>query len=436
MKFSSLLAAAWAMVVSCLICGCGDTFRPVATPLPQPSPDPQAFRLAVFTSCQLDPNPPDPNNPLCLATGATSQASDVNVSGDTIEGVVPVGHSPIFALVQNNSGLAAVQVTTADFDNDTVTQHGDSHLSNPAIVSAPVTIGLTPGAKPTFIASAGSALYVAESGLNVVGVLGGFPLALTAEIPVGATPMNLTVLPNSTKIYVVNQASGNVTVISTADNSVLTTVPVGTAPVWAVASADSSHVYVVNQGSGTVSVIDATSDTVVANLQVGTAPNYAAFDAKNQRVLVTNPKSSSLSVISADPTSPLFLKSVTNVTVGANPRSVTPLADGTRVYVANTGSNSVSVINSLNLAVSKTIPVGKSPVWISSDADSTKVMTANRDSFDASVILTSTDSELTDTAGNPQRILAPPVNPNDPNCAPTTTMGCARLSPIFISIAG
>jgi YVTN family beta-propeller protein len=434
MKFSSLLAAAWAIVVSCLICGCGDTFRPVATPLPQPSPDPQAFRLAVFTSCQLDPNPPDPKNP-CLATGATSQASDVNVSGDSVEGVVPVGRSPIFALVQNNSGLA-VQVTTADFDNDTVTQHGDSHLSNPAVVSAPVTIGLTPGAKPTFVASAGSTLYVAESGRNVVGVLGGFPLALTAEISVGIAPVNLAVLPNSTKIYVVNQASSNVTVISTADNTVLTTVPVGTSPVWAVASADSSHVYVVNQGSGNVSVIDATSDTVVASLQVGTAPNYAAFDAKNQRVLVTNPGSSSLSVISADPTSPLFIKSVTNVTVGANPRSVTPLADGTRVYVANTGSNSVSVINSLSLAVTKTIPVGKSPVWISSDGDSTKVMTANRDSFDASVILTSTDSELTDGAGNPHRILAPPVNPTDPNCAPTATVGCARLSPVFISIAG
>jgi YVTN family beta-propeller protein len=434
MKFSSLLAAAWAIVVSCLICGCGDTFRPVATPLPQPSPDPQAFRLAVFTSCQLDPNPPDPKNP-CLATGATSQASDVNVSGDTVEGVVPVGRSPIFALVQNNSGLA-VQVTTADFDNDTVTQHGDSHLSNPANVSAPVTIGLTPGAKPTFVASAGSTLYVAESGRNVVGVLGGFPLALTAEISVGITPVNLAVLPNSTKIYVVNQASGNVTVISTADNTILTTVPVGTSPIWAVASSDSSHVYVVNQGSGTVSVIDATSDTVVANLQVGTAPNYAAFDAKNQRVLVTNPGSSSLSVISADPTSPQFIKSVTNVTVGANPRSVTPLADGTRVYVANTGSNSVSVINSLSLAVTKTIPVGKSPVWISSDGESSKVMTANRDSFDASVILTSTDSELTDAHGSPQRILAPPVNPTDPNCAPTTTAGCARLSPVFISIAG
>jgi YVTN family beta-propeller protein len=432
MKFSSLLAAAWAIVVSCLICGCGDTFRPVATPLPQPSPDPQAFRLAVFTSCQLDPNPPNTNNP-CLASGATSQVSDVNVSGDTIEGVVPVGHSPVFALVQNNSGIV-VQVTTADFDNDTVTQHGDSHLSNPANVSAPVTIGLTPGAKPTFVARAGGSLYVAESGRNVVGVLGGSPLALTAEISVGVTPVNLAVLPNSTKIYVVNQGSASVTVISAADNSVLTTVPVGASPVSAVASADSSHVYVVNQGSGTVSVIDATSDLVVATLQVGTSPNYAAFDAKNQRVLVTNSGSGSLSVISADPTSPQFIKTVTNITVGANPRSVTALADGTRVYVANTGSNSVSVINSLSLAVSKTIAVGKSPVSIASDSDSAKVMTANRDSFDVSVILTSNDSELTDSAGNPQRIVAPPVNPLDPNCAPTATAGCARLSPVFISM--
>ena len=219
MKFSCLAALAWVAVVCAIICGCGDVFRPVATPLPEPAPDPQSFRLGVFTSCQLDPSPPDPKNP-CLASGATSQASDVNVSGDTIEGIVPVGLSPVFALVENSSGVV-VRVTTADFDNDTVTQHSDSHVGSTASVSAPITIGLPQGAKPISVADASGTFYVAESGRNVVGVLGGSPLALAAEIPVGLTPVNLAVLPNSTKIYVVNQGDSSVTVISTANNSVL-----------------------------------------------------------------------------------------------------------------------------------------------------------------------------------------------------------------------
>ena len=431
MKFSRLAALAGAAILCALISGCGDIFRPVATPLPQPSPDPQNFRLAVVTSCQLDPNPPDPNNP-CLASGVTSQAMDVNVSGDSIDGVVPVGSSPVFALVQNFSGLSAT-VTTADFGNDTVTQHSDAHSAGvPPVVSSAATVGLPSGAKPISIASANATFYVAESGRNAVGVLGGFPMSLSTEIQVGQTPVNLALLPNSKEVYVLNQGSNDVTVISTADNSVLATVPVGTAPVWAVPSADSSRVFVVNRGSGTVSVIDATSHTVKATLTVGSSPNYAVFDAKNQRVLVTNSGSNTLSVINGDPTSPNPLTVITTITVGTGPRSVTALADGSRIYVANTGSNSVSVISSLNLTVTKTISVGKSPVSIASDGNSAKVFTANRDSQDVSVILTSSDSEAADASGNPIRIPAP----LNPSCVPTSTTTCPRLSPIFVAVGG
>lgn len=427
MKFSRLAALAGAAIVCALISGCGDIFRPVATPLPQPSPDPQNFRLAVVSACQLDPNPPDPNNP-CLATGVTSQVMDVNVSGDSLDGVVPVGNSPVFALVQNLAGITAT-ITTADFGSDTVTQHTDAHTAGVApVVSAATTVGLPAGAKPISIVSANGTFYVAESGRNAVGVLGGFPLSLSTEIQVGQIPVNLALLPNSKEVYVVNQGSNDVTVISTADNSVLATVPVGATPVWAVPSADSSRVFVVNRGSGNVSVIDATSHTVKTTLTVGSSPNYGVLDAKNQRVLVTNSGSNTLSVIDGDPTSPNALTVIKTITVGTNPRSVTALADGTRIYVANTGSNSVSVIGSLNLTVTKTISVGTSPVSIASDGDSAKVFTANRDSQDVSVILTSSDSEATDASGNPTRIPAP--------CVPTSASACQRLSPIFVAVGG
>jgi YVTN family beta-propeller protein len=268
--------------------------------------------------------------------------------------------------------------------------------------------------------------------------VGGFPLALQTEIPVGTNPVNLALLPSSSKLYVVNRGSNSVTVISAANNTVVATIPVGSNPVWTVASADSSRVFVVNQGSGNVSVVDATSDTVIATVTVGSSPNYAVFDARNQRVVVTNPGSNTVSVINADPTSPAF-KNVTNVAVGVNPVSATALADGTRIYVANTGSNSVSVINSLSLAVSKTISLSStitvadqtpSPVWIASDSQSLKVFTANRDSRNASVILTSTDSELSDANGKPIRIAAPNV---DPTC---NGASCVRLSPVFIAVGG
>jgi len=428
MKFSRLAAVACAALMCALICGCGDVFRPVATPLPQPAPDPQNFRLAILTSCQISGASSDPNNP--CSSSVTSQVSDLNVSGDTTEGIVPVGQAPVFALVEVSAGFVAT-ITTADYAGDTVTRHTDIHtLTTPVTssISPATTIGLPQGAKPISIADVNGTLYVAEFGRGKLAAIGGSPVALQSEIQVGNGPVNVTALPNSNELYVVNQADGTVSVIATADNSLLAVINVGTNPVWAVPSADSSRVFVVNQGSGNVSVIDATSHTVIATLTVGNSPNYAVFDAKNQRVLVTNSGSNSLSVINGDPTSPAF-KNVTNVSVGLNPRSVTALADGTRIYVANTGSNSVSVINSLNLAVSKTIPVGTSPVRIASDGESAKVLTANRDSQDVSVIVTSSDSEVIDASGSPQRVKAPQV---DPNC----TSSCARLSPLFIAVGG
>lgn len=439
MKFSSLATLVVAALVCVLICGCGDQFRPVATPLPLPSPTPQNSRFAVFTSCFLDPAITDPTKKDCSTTGVSGASTDINVSGDTVVGITPTGRSPIIALAESTL------VATADRDSDTVTSYTRVSLGTTTTVSGPTTTGLPSGARPTALVNANGIIYITESGRNVVGVLGGSPFAITAEVPVGTNPINLTVLPNGKKIYVVNQGDSSVTVIDTTDNSVVATIinPLASSPVWAVPSADSSHVYVVNQGSSNVTIIDATNDSVVATLAVGSSPNFATFDTQNQRVIVTNPgaetSAGSISVINADPTSPLF-ESVSNIAVGINPRSATALANGTRIYVANTGSHSISVINSLSLTVSKTISLissvtpadmTPSPVSIASDAESQKVMTANRDSNDVSIINTATDTEVTDLSGKVSRILAPQV---DPSCVSTTAAPCARLNPVFIAI--
>ena len=422
MKFSSLAFLCAAVVFCVLICGCGDTFRPVATPLPLPSPNPQAARLAVFTSCQVDPVTGDCSRDPKAVPGAST---DIDVSGDSLVGVTPVGRSPVNALVET------AEVVTADRDSDTITSY--TRVTS-GTIGPPTTTGLPTGAGPTSLVNANNVVYVTESGRNVLAVLG-VSFAISAEIPVGITPVDSTVLPNGKKIYVVNHGDNSVTVIDTSNNSVVTTVsdPNASSPVWAVPSADSSHVFVINQGSSNVSVINATNDTIVATLPIGNSPNYAVFDTQNQRVIVTNPgngiSQGSVSVINADPTSPLF-ETVTNIPVGINPRSVTALANGTRVYVTNTGSNSISVINSLSLSVSKTITVGTAPISIASDGESQKVYAANRDSHDVSIINTSTDTEVSDLSGHPLRIKAPV----DQTCTPTATTTCTQLSPIFVAV--
>ena len=219
-------------------------------------------------------------------------------------------------------------------------------------------------------------------------------------------------------VYVANQGSGTVSVISTATNLVTQTVTVGGAPVFLAMNADGNRVYAVNQ-NGTVAVIDATIDAPgaapAATLTVGSQPNFAIFDPRLLRVYVSNPGSNSVSIINADPLSAGF-NSVTNVTVDAAPKSIAPLPDGTRAYVADSGAGTVNIINTLNNTVIRKITVGTTPVSIVASADSTKVFVANQGSNTLSVIRTSDDTVVA-------TILAPL---QDPTCNPAVSQ-CARM---------
>ena len=58
------------------------------------------------------------------------------------------------------------------------------------------------------------------------------------------------------------------------------------------------EVFVANQGSGTVSVISDSTNTIVATVPVGTDPNGVAYDSGMGEVFVANYGSNSVSVIS------------------------------------------------------------------------------------------------------------------------------------------
>ena len=158
------------------------------------------------------------------------------------------------------------------------------------------------------------------------------------------------------KIFVVNQGSGNVTEISTIDNTVIKDIPVGSNPIWAVMSTDGLFVFVVNQGSGTVSVIDTSLDIILPcavspscpsgnAIKVGTtaasSPNFAFYDSKLRRVYISNTGAgeNTISVIQANGldlgSNPQVLPTkLADIHVSGSPTSLTALSDGTRVYAA------------------------------------------------------------------------------------------------------
>src|SRR5881409_1786265 len=86
------VARVFAVFVLLLVCvGCGDQFRPVATPITPPPPDPQPTHF-IFVLNGNGANDP--------GTGTR-----IDVSGDTNVGVATVGTGPVHAALLPNEAV-------------------------------------------------------------------------------------------------------------------------------------------------------------------------------------------------------------------------------------------------------------------------------------------------------------------------------------------
>jgi YVTN family beta-propeller protein len=259
--------------------------------------------------------------------------------------------------------------------------------------------------------------------------------------PVFITGSSSTTGVGANKIYVVNNADGNVTVFSALDNSFKTKITVGSQPIWAVMSTDTGAVYVVNQGDGTVSVIDTGIDSVITTISVGASPNFAFFDANLKRLYVTNTGSNTLSVIKGDTidlSKGIVPTKIAEVKLSGPAVSVVALSDGTRAYAALGGcpsgtnhtnlvgslasctGNRVSVIDAVSLTETGTITVGSGAVSVDAANDASRVYSVNANDRNVSIIRTSTNAELTRMPA-PQRDF-------------TCTTGCLLQTPFMVRV--
>lgn len=313
------------LYVICL--GCGDTFRPVAIPIPPQQPDPSSFHFVLVVSDNGDNNP-----------GATSR---IDVSGDTNVGIARVGLRPVHAALLPS----ASRVYVANQAEQTVSWY------SPGDVTKVTTVTLPDGYGPTFVhTTQNDSIYVAElkylprvnptdpliadpAGAGLVSVVSVSGNVVSRTIPVGINPAALAETPDAKKLYVMNQGSGTVTSINTLDGSINAEITPGGSPVWGLARSDSQRIYVLSSDSGTVTTINTSTDQVVGTpAAIGVGADFMIYDKKSNRLYVTNPASNTLTVLDTtqDPATVLM-----TVPVPASPRSVAALPDGSRIYVAS-----------------------------------------------------------------------------------------------------
>src|SRR6202035_5175890 len=147
-SYRSALPTAIVLLLITVCLSCGETYRPVATPIAPNPPNPGFSHVALVITTN------GPSHP-----GASTT---IDVSGDTALSQSTVGLMPAYAaLVQNGT-----RVYVADSGDDTITAF------SPTSATPVITISLPSGSAPGFVATAESAtVYVANSGNNTVSAI-------------------------------------------------------------------------------------------------------------------------------------------------------------------------------------------------------------------------------------------------------------------------
>jgi len=294
--------------------------------------------------------------------------SVIGHSANTVIETVDVGGSPTGVAVDVKGGYVYI----TNFADDTV-----------SVISIPFhaeTTRIPVGDGPLGVAcsSDGVYIYVANSLDDTVSVLKGSTVIET--IDVGNNPLGIAVTPIGEYVYVANNGDNTVTVISTLDkdgNEEFTIeetidnddLELMEGPYGVAASPDDSKVYVTNNLSDTVSVISTFDQKITSTIDMeedglGEGPLGVAVGPGGSYVFVTNNLSNTLSVISTSGN-----KIETTVEVGAGPWGVDVTNSGDYVYVVNSSDNTVSVIGiefdeDGGLSVTDTVIVGMTPTGL------------------------------------------------------------------------
>ena len=423
-----LVQAGAAFAATAFFAGCGNSYRPVITPINPTGPAAQPTSYAVVVS-----------SPSVNAAGV---ATVIDYSGDSILTQAPIGPNPFAFTLDSNgaNGYTANSDHTLTNFQVSASQPQEKNIYYSTLPATAQTVGL-------FSPTAG--LWASDLFQNEINVLAinGTAEAFKLAIPVANTPVAVVGLGSlGQNIYSISQnvpfgvtcnnAPTSVSQVGEADSLEIATftisarIPLGKCPVYGVASPDGRRVYVLNRGSDTITVINSQNNsldqctpftnqngqlvTCHPSLPLSTSagltgtnapavagPVYAEYIPATQELVVSDYDGGTISLIDVSldqygNDSQTFGTTFT-IPVGHNPASVTVLADGSRAYTADQADGTVHVVNLTSHTVEKTLAVSGHPRTVVSTSNSLfgKVYVASPDSTFLTIIRT--DQDIVDT---------------------------------------
>jgi YVTN family beta-propeller protein len=216
----------------------------------------------------------------------SGDVSVINADDNTVIGRIAVNGQPFDMAVSPDGATLYVGIETPG--HLLVIATGTHTVTNTIPVGYSVMgVAISPDGRKVYVTNQGNS----ESKSPNVAVITTATNMVTARIPVGrvewASPMSVAVTPDGSKVYVVNNASGDVSVIDTSTNTVIgSPITVGDRPRGVTVTPDSGKVYVANEFSNSVSVIATATNTVIATIPVMTLPIGVAVGSNGSKVFV------------------------------------------------------------------------------------------------------------------------------------------------------
>ena len=207
-------------------------------------------------------------------------------------------------------------------------------------------------------------VYVVNQGSSNVSILSG--TALVGSVTVGSDPRWATYDDQNGYVYVPSFFSDNVTVIN--GTKVVGSVSTGFYAQYATYNSGNGYVYVTLHNATKVLVLNGTS--IVGWVNVGAQAWFGTYDTGNGYVYISNTQSSNVSVIDGT-------KVVGSVNVGMQPSFPAYDKGNGYVYVPNPSSDNVSVINGTKLVATVSLGAGSRPFYATYDESNGFVYLSN-----------------------------------------------------------
>jgi len=274
-------------------------------------------------------------------------------------------------------------VTVNDFGKSA--QYSASTIANPCQPSSLLTIPVGSGPEGVAYDATDGNIYVTNEFSGTVSVISSNTNAVTSTVVVGNSPLFDSFIASKTSVYATNYGSSTISIIKSG--VVTSTLKGFNGPLGVVSDPANGRIYVANAGSDTLSVLNAKTNLLVRTITVSGSPDYLAYDPSNKDVYASiDGTSNTVVVINSNNAI------IKTIPVGNTPQGIVYDPTNHNIYVVNLNSNTVSVISSATNTIVATLSVGQGPFDAAYDGSTHNVYVTNGQSNSVSEISSSTNS--------------------------------------------